>query len=128
MKLLLDTHAFIWWLGGRPRLSHKARERIDDRRNSVFVSAVVAWEMATKVRLGKLPDPERIADDIERYIAACGFEQLGVTVTQARVAGALPGLHRDPFDRILIAQARLEDMAVVSIDPVFAAYAVLVVW
>lgn len=106
MRLLLDTHAFLWWVFGDPKLSRAARTAIgDEAQNSVFVSAASAWEIAAKHRIGKLADARVVAEDISGAIAAEGFSPLAVTVLHAERAGGLAGRHRDPFDRMLIAQA-----------------------
>jgi PIN domain nuclease of toxin-antitoxin system len=125
MKGLLDTHAFLWWLAGDPSLSGTARELITDRASTICVSAASAWEVATKYRLGKLPGAAAIAPDIEGAVRHQGFEPLSVTMRHGQQAGALPGHHRDPFDRMLIAQAILEGCALVSNDVVFDRYGVV---
>ena len=128
MRALLDTHAFLWWLADSGRLSKTARRAIADDTNEIAVSAASAWEIATKVRIGKLPGAEVLARDIAGHIARQGFEELAVSVTDAERAGHLPGPHRDPFDRMLIAQALAHDLAMVSIDPVFDRYGVARLW
>lgn len=128
MRLLLDTHALLWWLAGDAQLPVRARRAIADDRNEVLVSAASAWEVATKHRLGKLPGAGPLAVDFAREVQSRGFTPLAITPEQAQSAGALPGPHRDPFDRMLIAQARDERLAVVSNDTVFDDYAVPRVW
>ena len=128
MRLLLDTHAFLWWLSGHRRLSGAARRAIEDDSNDIVVSAASAWEVATKYRLGKLPGYGAIAGDIASGIASQGFEELVITVQDAERAGRLPGPHRDPFDRVLIAQAIGNDLVVVSVDEVFDRYGVSRHW
>lgn len=128
MRLLLDTHAFLWWLAGSRRLSRTARSAIGDDANDVAVSAASAWEIATKHRLGKLPEADAVALDVAGGIASQGFEELGITVDDAERAGRLPGLHRDPFDRVLIAQALSRRLVIASIDPVFDRYGVSRLW
>ena len=125
MRILLDTHAFLWWLTDDARLSRTARRMIGDRANDVAVSAASAWEIATKARLGRLPD---IGTDIAGSIVGEGFEQIPITVVDAERAGRLPGPHRDPFDRMLIAQAMGHDIPIVSIDAVFDRYEVRRLW
>ena len=127
VQVLLDTHAFLWWLGGNPRMPGSARSAIDDA-DTVFVSAASAWEIATKHRIGKLPQAEAVALDVTGCIAGQGFEELAITVYDGERAGRLPGLHRDPFDRMLIAQALVRDLAVVSVDRTFDGYGVRRVW
>ena len=126
--LLLDTHALIWWLAGDDRLAARARDTIDLHRTQVFVSAASAWEIATKVRLGKLPGAAFIAGDIRSFISYEGFRSLAVTVEHGQRAGALPGPVKDPFDRMLIAQAMLDGLQLVSMEQGFDAYGVLRLW
>ena len=128
MQMLLDTHTFLWWLGGNRRLSAPARRAIEDDAHTIFVSAASAWEIATKHRIGKLPQAEAVALDVTGSIAGQGFEELAITVDDAARAGRLPGLHRDPFDRVLIAQALVRDMAIVSVDRAFDGYGVRRLW
>lgn len=127
-RLLLDTHALLWWLSDDPRLSRAAYRAIADESATVFVSAASAWEAATKVRLGKLSDPHGVTDALGSLVAAQGFRELPITLEHGRRAGRLPGPHKDPFDRMLIAQAQTDGLAVVSNDNVFDAYAVQRVW
>ena len=126
--MLLDTHAFIWWFSGSNRLSLTARQAIADDGNDVLVSAASAWEIATKHRLGKIPNAEALALDISGAIAAQNFQSLPITVDDAARAGALPGPHRDPFDRMLIAQALARDLVVVSNEIRFDRYGVRRLW
>ena len=128
VQVLLDTHAFLWWLAGNPRLSGAARRAIEDDANTIFVSAASAWEIATKHRIGKLPQAEAVALDVTGSIAGQGFEELAISVDDAERAGRLPGLHRDPFDRVLIAQALARDLAIVSVDQAFDGYGVHRLW
>lgn len=124
MRILLDTHAFVWWTAESERLSKIAYESIADEANAVIVSAASAWEIATKHRIGKLAEADALARDVAGAIASQGFEELAITVDDAERAGRLPGPHRDPFDRILIAQALVHDVAVVSLDRAFDRYGV----
>ena len=119
MRLLLDTHAFLWWLDGDRRLSVKARRAIANDSNAILVSAVSAWEITTKARLGKLPGAADVAADVAACVAGQGFLSLDITLLHAQRAGRLPGTHRDPFDRMLIAQSQIEDVSLVSDDEVF---------
>ena len=128
MRVLLDTHAFLWWLDGDRRLSPRARRRIADAANAILISAASAWEITTKARLGKLPGATAVAADVAAALASQGFAALEISVRHAQRAGNLPGDHRDPFDRMLIAQAQLEDVPVVSNDPVFDGYGVRRIW
>jgi PIN domain nuclease of toxin-antitoxin system len=128
VRLLLDTHALLWWLDGDRRLSGRARRAIGDESNHVFVSAASAWELSTKARLGKLPAAGAVAADVAACIADQGFQGLDVTVLHGQRAGELAGPHRDPFDRLLAAQALTEGLTVVSADEVFDAYSVRRFW
>ncbi len=128
MRLLLDTHAFLWWLDGDPKLPAAARRAIAADPAQVAVSAATAWEIATKARIGKLPDALDVAADVAGCITREGFQPLAVTVEHGQRAGALPGPVRDPFDRMLIAQAMQENLNLVSIEHVFDAYGVLRLW
>lgn len=128
MRVLLDTHALLWWLAGDDRLSHGARAVIADEENEVYVSAASAWEVMTKHRLGKLPDAGPLAVDFAREVARQGFLALDIALAHGQDAGGLPGPHRDPFDRMLIAQARQEHMALVSNETVFDAYGIVRIW
>ena len=127
-RLLLDTHAFLWWLAGSPRLVKGARRSIADDENDVLVSAASAWEIATKYRLGKLPEAEALAGDIRGGIADQGFNELAVSVADAERAGRLAGTHRDPFDRMLIAQALAHDLVLVSNEEAFDRFGVNRLW
>lgn len=126
--LLLDTHAFLWWLAGDARLSRRARAAIGDEDNEVLVSSASAWEIATKWRLGKLPGVEAIVNDIAGAIASQAFNTLPVTVVHAQRAGTMTGAHRDPFDRMLIAQAQLEGLVLVSNEALFDDFGVTRRW
>jgi PIN domain nuclease of toxin-antitoxin system len=128
LRLLLDTHTLIWWLAGDARLPAGARDAIEQYRPEVFVSAASAWEIATKVRIGKLPGAAAIAPDIPAVISREGFRPLSVTIEHGQRAGALPGPVRDPFDRMLIAQAMQENLHLVSIERAFDTYGVLRLW
>ena len=128
MRALLDTHALLWWLDGDRRLSRRARTVIADDGNSVLVSAASAWEISTKVRLGKLPGAIEVAAELPAILRRQNFEPLPIGMMHALRAGNLPGPHRDPFDRMLIAQAQDENLALVSNERVFDAYGVRRVW
>lgn len=122
MSLLLDTHVFVWWRAKDRRLGEAARRAIADS-GRVFVSAASAWEAAIKISKGKLKLPEPFARGAEES----GFGRLAVTFEHAQGVIDLPWHHRDPFDRILIAQARLEGLRIVTADSVFSAYGVPVI-
>ena len=124
VRLLLDTHAFIWWVEDDPALGLAARAAIDLQTNPVYVSAASAWEIAIKRAKGTLDAP---SGDVAEWIAREGFQELEIAVRHGTAAGALPLHHRDPFDRVLVAQARLEDMSLVTADPAIAAYDVSII-
>jgi PIN domain nuclease of toxin-antitoxin system len=127
MPLLLDTHAVIWWSSDAPQLSRLAADAIrTDAR--IYVSAASVFEIATKHRLGKLPHVADIVDDLSGFIADEGFVELPVSVRHAQVAGQLSGPSRDPFDRLLVAQAMVERMAFVSIEQSFDSYPIRRLW
>lgn len=128
LRLLLDTHALIWWLAGDDALGRKAQAAIADESNTVFVSAASAMEVATKFRIGKLPGAALLAQDFEKVIASQGFTELPISIHHARLAGEMPIPHKDPFDRLLIAQARGEDMVLVSNEALFDGFGVRRVW
>jgi len=120
VRVLLDTHALLW-AGLEPWKLPKAAAE-------VLVSAASAWEIATKVRIGKLPGAERFAAEFPDRLAILGFLQLAVTVEHGQRAGLLPGKHKDPFDRMLIAQAQAENIPIVSNEKIFDEYHLLRIW
>ncbi|MFA6166339.1 MAG: type II toxin-antitoxin system VapC family toxin [Gemmatimonadaceae bacterium] len=128
MRLLLDTHALLWWLDGDARLSKRARAAIGDARTVCLVSAASAWEITTKARLGKLPGALDVAADVMGCLRSQQFTPLDISVDHAQRAGSLPGVHRDPFDRMLIAQAQAENLPLVSNEVVFDGYGVVRIW
>jgi PIN domain nuclease of toxin-antitoxin system len=128
VKLLLDTHALVWWLSDHPKLSEAARGHIADPANAVFVSTASAWEVATKTRIGRWPEAAVIASLFPGVIEASGFDALPITVRHAVHAGSLSAPHADPFDRMLAAQAELEDMTLITADPAFGQFHARVVW
>jgi PIN domain nuclease of toxin-antitoxin system len=128
VRLLLDTHALIWWLAADQALPSTARDAIADPSNDVFVSAASAWEIATKHRIGKLPEAGLLAADVAGFVSEQGFIELPVTIRHGQLAGSLPGIHKDPFDRMLVAQAMVADMTIVSDDEILSAYGVARLW
>ncbi len=128
MRVLLDTHTFLWWLDGDRRLSPRGRRLIAGGGTEVFVSAASAWEIAIKAAAGKLPGALEVAADIAGFMESQGFRPIDITVGHAQRAGGLPPLHRDPFDRMLVAQALVEDLPLLSNDFVFDRYAVRRIW
>ena len=125
-KLLLDTHALLWWASADGKLSRKAKGMILDQSNHVLVSSATAWEIATKVRLGKLQ--WKSSDSIESYCVAQGFELLPVIFAHAEKAGSWPHDHGDPFDRMLAAQSYIERIPIVTNDPKIALFGVATIW
>jgi PIN domain nuclease of toxin-antitoxin system len=128
VRLLLDTHTLIWWLAGDPLLSENAKAAVVDPDNEIFVSAASAWEITTKYRIGKLPQAAALAMDVSGVLAAQGFFELPISMQHGQMAGSLLGPHRDPFDRMLIAQARLADLVLVSNEVVFDRYGIRRLW
>ena len=128
MRALLDTHAFLWWIADSGRLSRKARRLIADETNDIAVSAASAWEIATKHRIGRLPGGEAVALDVAGRISDQGFSELPISVSDGERAGRLPGPHRDPFDRMLAAQALARSLPIISIDGIFDGYGVDRLW
>ncbi|MDI1365383.1 MAG: type II toxin-antitoxin system VapC family toxin [bacterium] len=128
MKLLLDTHALLWWGEDNERLSLGAARAIDSGDHEVFVSAVSAMEIAMKFRLGKLPSAQPLALAFEAETEAMGFLPLPITLTHARVAGSLTITHKDPFDRMLIAQALVEGITLVSNEAIFDGAGISRLW
>ncbi len=128
MNILLDSHAFIWWLAGSVRMSDAARNAVADQSNEVFISAASAWEITTKYRLGRIPGAAAVALDPARALIDQGFAELSISFDAAARAGLLPGPIRDPFDRILIAQAHVHDLVLVSNETQFDAYGIRRHW
>lgn len=128
MKALLDTHTFLWWIIDSPKLSSRVCEIISDGNNDLFLSAASGWEIAIKTQLGRLQLP----DDLERFISdqltANAIQSLPIQMGHALHVYTLPSHHRDPFDRMLVAQAQLEDLAILSADSRVAQYPVEVIW
>jgi PIN domain nuclease of toxin-antitoxin system len=128
LKLLLDTHALLWWWTDDPKLSLAARQAITDDGNQVLVSAASAWEIATKYRLGKLPHAAQALDRFNELVTADGFAHLPISYLHSLKAGTYSSEHRDPFDRMLAAQADLEKAVLVTLDTVFAEFQCRVLW
>lgn len=124
MRCLLDTHVLLWWRDASPLLSPRAAEEIAEGGNEVLVSVASLWEIAIKRRLGKLA----FADDFETVLQEERFGLLGISFQHLRGLDTLPPLHRDPFDRLLIAQALTEDVPIVTGDTAFAAYGAKLIW
>lgn len=128
MRLLLDTHALLWWLSGNERMSLPARTAVDAEDAEVLVSAASAMEILTKYRLGRLPEAEPLASDFVGRIVEHGFALLSITVAHAALAGALAIPHQDPFDRLLIAQAQVDGLWLVSNEKRFDDWGVRRLW
>jgi PIN domain nuclease of toxin-antitoxin system len=128
VRLLLDTHTLLWWLDGDRRLSRQARDVIADEDNEVWVSAASAWELATKARLGKLAGALDVASDVAGSLTRQGFLELPITVLHAQRAGGMRIDHRDPFDRMLIAQAQIEDLPIVTNEERFDGFGITRIW
>lgn len=126
MKLLLDTHALAWWLADSPSLSSAARSAIADPSNEVWASAVSGYELVNKQRLGKLQPP--LADELPMMIRRAALPVMAISLDHAVTAASLHGPHRDPWDRLLIAQAISGELTLVSVDGVFADYGVATLW
>ena len=128
MRLLIDTHAFLWFVLNDPQLSSNARVLMTDPSNELLLSPATYWEIAIKISLGKYALPGDFADFMERQVADNNLTVLPITIRHAAVVATLPFHHRDPFDRLLIAQAMTEAVPVLSGDAVFDAYPVTRMW
>ena len=128
MKLLLDTHCFLWWFVDDPRLGDRARELVGGGDNDVFVSAASSWEIAIKASLGKLTLPEPPDVYVPSRLAAQEMRGLPIEHIHALRVASLPAHHQDPFDRLIVAQAQIEKMPILTADPKIAAYEVDAVW
>lgn len=128
MRLLLDTHTILWWVGDAPALSRRARAAVADPGNECLFSLASLWEMAIKVSLGKLELPSAIEAFVVRHLIDGGFRALQIDVAHIARVASLPFHHRDPFDRLLAAQALEEDLAIVSRDAVFKSYGLRRIW
>ncbi|MBD2356063.1 type II toxin-antitoxin system VapC family toxin [Tolypothrix sp. FACHB-123] len=128
MRFLLDTHAFIWWVTDDSQLSVTARNVISDSSNSLFLSVVSSWEIIIKNKLGKLTLPEPVEQYIPNRLAINRFESLPIDMSHVLQVANLPNIHRDPFDRILIAQSQVEQLPIVTIDQQIIQYAVQTIW
>jgi PIN domain nuclease of toxin-antitoxin system len=128
VRVLLDTHALLWWFVDDPRLSHQARAVIADQESEILVSTASAWELATKFRLGRLPEAEGAILRFAELVDADGFTHLPITHRHATLAGTFDSSHRDPFDRVLAAQAIVEGVPLLTRDPAFSQFPVQVLW
>lgn len=128
MKALLDTQSFLWWVTDDPRLSSRAREIIADGDNELFLSAASGWEMVIKAKLGRLHLPDNPESFVLEQLVINAIESLPVQMSHALRVYTLPEHHRDPFDRMLVAQAQAERMPILTADPQIAEYDVQAVW
>lgn len=128
MRLLLDTHALLWWLIDDSSLSPTARRAIGSPSNEILVSAASAWEIGVKVRLGKLSMAESLVGDFAAYLERERFAELPISADHGIRAAFLPGTHKDPFDRILAAQSQAQSLAIISSDVIFDAFGVRRLW
>jgi len=128
MKILLDTHSFLWFIGGDENLSSTARTLIEDVNNDAFLSVVSLWEIAIKISLGRLQLAQAFEIFIPQQLSLNRIGLLGITISHMAKVAVLPFYHRDPFDRLLIAQALIEQMPIVSRDPEFDAYNITRLW
>ncbi len=119
MSYLLDTHIFLWWLFDDPKLHTDCREIIRNPVNRIIVSSASAWEIATKYRIGKLPEAKQLVEQYSQILHQAKFIELAITTDHALRAGSLPIAHRDPFDRMIMAQAELESWPVITYDRAF---------
>jgi len=128
MNILLDTHAFLWFVDDNPRLSQRARVLIESDESQPFLSAASLWEIAIKISLGKLSLNQKYETFIPHHLALNGIGLLNISLEHTVAVATLPFHHRDPFDRLLAVQSKIESMTFVSADPVFDAYGVQRVW
>jgi PIN domain nuclease of toxin-antitoxin system len=128
MKALVDTQSLFWWLFDDRRLSGRARQVLEDGTNEILVSSASGWEIMTKHRLGKLPHAGEAVRDLRGAVQRAGFEPLSISLDHAIEAGRLASPHRDPFDRMLAAQSRLEKIPLITDDKIFAALSVPTLW
>ena len=122
-KLLLDTHTLLWWLADHPRIGVKAKSLIAEPRNAIYVCAVSHWEISINKSLGKLSAAENLDQVVEEW----GFTKLPISCFHGDQTGALPKHHKDPFDRMLIAQAQSEGLSIITNDEIFSCYSVQIV-
>ena len=128
MNLLLDTHTFLWFIDGNPKLSTKAKDAIENQENLKIVSIASLWEMAIKISLKKLDLKKPFKELIPHQLEINGFDLLQVHISHLIELTSLPYHHRDPFDRLLLSQSISDDLSIISVDPVFDNYSVKRIW
>jgi PIN domain nuclease of toxin-antitoxin system len=128
MKVLFDTHTFIWWITDSSRLSSTVRDIVSDGSNQLFFSAASGWEIAIKAQLGKLQLPNTPQQFIMEQLLVNSIESLPIQLSHALGIYNLPNHHKDPFDRMLVAQSQIENLPILSLDPLIAQYKVNIVW
>jgi len=128
MNILLDTHTFLWFIDDNPRLSESARVVIESEDSQPFISAASLWEIAIKISLGKLQLKQAYDAFIPQQLALNGIGVLSLSLEHLSTVAVLPFHHRDPFDRLLVAQAKIENMPLVSADPAFDLYEIKRIW
>jgi len=127
LRILLDTHIFLWWLFDDPKLPAGIKGLVTDSGNEIYVSAASVWEIATKSRIGKLPHALSVAKNTPLWIEKAGFQALSITPEHAQLAGSWEIVHRDPFDRMLAAQSSMEKMALASVDKAVTLFPIKVI-
>lgn len=128
MRYLLDTQTFLWWAFDSPELSSMARALIAEPSNEIFVSSASAWEIATKHRLGRLPEAAVLLQDLPGWVEKAGFAGLPIDLTHAQRAGGLAHPHRDPFDRMIAAQSLVDELPVIGRDEIIREFGVQLIW
>jgi PIN domain nuclease of toxin-antitoxin system len=128
MRVLVDTHAFLWWINDDPQLSESVREIMGNAENVLYISAASGWEIAIKYRLGKLELPSEPESFVIQEIQSNRFRPLPIELSHALHTSSLPMLHRDPFDRVLIAQSQLESLPILTVDRAIRQYEVATIW
>lgn len=128
LRVLLDSHTLLWWILDHPALTPAAREAISGTDNTVLVSAASAWELAIKFRAGRLPEAAELISNFSIEVDREGFQLLPITAEHGIRAGLLPGPHKDPFDRMLIAQSQSENTPIISNETIFESYGVRRLW
>lgn len=128
VRYLLDTHTFLWWAFDSPELSAVARALLAEPANTIFVSSASAWEIATKHRLGKLPEAGALLQDFPGWVETAGFARLPIDLPHAQLAGGFTHPHRDPFDRMIAAQSLVEQLPVIGRDEVVREFGVQLLW